>query len=379
MTLSLAETRYDRQERITWWDQGRLAASRVLVVGAGALGNELVKNLALVGVGHVDVIDMDRIEHSNLARCVFFRDGDEGQEKATVLARAANELNPLCTVRGLVMKVQQLGDATLLDYDLVVAGLDNREARLWVNAACRRLGRTWIDGAIEGLQGLARVFPPEGPCYECTLSAADFHAMSHRRSCALLSPEDIVSGKTPTNATTASMIAGVEVQEAIKILVGREDLVALNGRVWRLEGDSMMASVIGYVEDDQCMAHDWWEELDTDDHGATCLDDIAQRLHDTWGRPERILFSDDVIRVGDCPACGAETALVGARSVLPEGAGRCSECHGELPTESTTSLTMDDPLMTVPFQDWIWPDRQFVTFLSQDSEIHVVVPGGSDG
>ena len=67
------EGRYHRQNLITWWDQSRLQSARVLVVGAGALGNEIVKNLVLVGVGTVIVVDMDTIENSNLSRCVFFR------------------------------------------------------------------------------------------------------------------------------------------------------------------------------------------------------------------------------------------------------------------------------------------------------------------
>jgi adenylyltransferase/sulfurtransferase len=67
-----SESPYDRQERITWWNQKKLLASNVLVVGAGALGNEIVKNLVLVGVGNITIVDMDIIEHTNLARCVFF-------------------------------------------------------------------------------------------------------------------------------------------------------------------------------------------------------------------------------------------------------------------------------------------------------------------
>ena len=98
--VTLEESRYDRQERVSWWDQKRLKEARVLVVGAGALGNEVVKNLVLVGVGNIAVIDMDFIESSNLARCVFFRPEDEGQAKASVLAKRAGELNKDVVITG---------------------------------------------------------------------------------------------------------------------------------------------------------------------------------------------------------------------------------------------------------------------------------------
>ena len=65
--------RYSRFRLIAWWDQEKLARSRFLVVGAGALGNEVLKNLALLGVGYIHVVDFDRIEESNLTRSVLFR------------------------------------------------------------------------------------------------------------------------------------------------------------------------------------------------------------------------------------------------------------------------------------------------------------------
>ena len=80
------EDRYSRLKLIGWWDQQRLASARVLVVGAGALGNEVLKNLALVGIGHITLIDFDTIENSNLSRSVLFRAADSGKPKATVAA-----------------------------------------------------------------------------------------------------------------------------------------------------------------------------------------------------------------------------------------------------------------------------------------------------
>src|SRR5436190_20571953 len=86
--------RYSRLRLIQWWDQEKLRAAKVLVVGAGAIGNEVLKNLALLGIGHVWVIDFDCIEDSNLTRSVLFRQADRGQSKSRIAARAMQDINP---------------------------------------------------------------------------------------------------------------------------------------------------------------------------------------------------------------------------------------------------------------------------------------------
>src|SRR5262245_39630237 len=93
-TVSLAEDRFERLRRIEWWDQRLLSSAKVLVVGMGALGNEVLKHLALVGVTHVFIVDFDTIEPSNLSRSVLFRDADVGRPKVEAAAEAAHRLYP---------------------------------------------------------------------------------------------------------------------------------------------------------------------------------------------------------------------------------------------------------------------------------------------
>ena len=81
--------RYARHNLIDWFSQPQLAASKVAVVGAGAIGNEVVKNLALLGVGRVDVFDFDQVKLHNLTRSVLLREADVGQAKAQAVARRA--------------------------------------------------------------------------------------------------------------------------------------------------------------------------------------------------------------------------------------------------------------------------------------------------
>ena len=202
--MQLQEGRFARLEAIEWWNQSLLRDARVLVVGAGALGNEVVKNLALLGVGHVAIVDMDRVELSNLSRSVLFRAEDEGRPKAECAARAAQNIYPDLDARPVVGHL--LADVGLGYFrwaQIVIGALDNREARVFVNAACARVGRPWIDGGIEVLNGVVRGFrPPATACYECTMSAVDWDLLNKRRSCSLLARRALAQRGTPTTPTT---------------------------------------------------------------------------------------------------------------------------------------------------------------------------------
>lgn len=359
----LEESRYDRQERISWWDQSRLRSSKVLVVGAGALGNELVKNLVLLGIGEVDVIDMDIIEHTNLARCVFFRAGDEGKPKAQALAEAAQALNPDVKVSYFVDPVQALGSGFLRKYDVVLGGLDNREARLWVNRVCRRLGIFWIDGAIEGLHGIVQCFGSQGACYECTLTEVDWKILSHRRSCALLGVQEMIEGKTPTNATTAGIVAALQAQEAVKHLVGKEDLLALVGKQWTLLGESMTSFTSFIDEDPNCMAHEDVVTIDFEFRDAVTLRDVVSRTG--FGSDTILDLSEDFLTVKPCDACKTG-GVTGLRTMLKAGVGTCATCGSALETETRTSLTSDDAVLDLPIQELGWSRCEAVSLRSSD-------------
>lgn len=125
------EDRYSRLRLIAWWDQPKLASAKVLVIGAGALGNEVLKNLALVGVGTLYVVDCDLIEPTNLTRSILYRREDCGLPKAQIAARMMRQLNPDIVVHGIHGDVMaDIGLGLFRDVDLVIACLDNREARL---------------------------------------------------------------------------------------------------------------------------------------------------------------------------------------------------------------------------------------------------------
>src|SRR4029078_4027835 len=202
---------YSRLRLISWWDQDKLRAAKVLVVGAGALGNEVLKNLALLGIGRVYAIDFDHIENSNLTRSVLFRARDKGRPKAEAAAEALRDINPCGQVTPLTANIiPDIGLGMFRDVDVVIGCLDNREARLWVNRQCWKVGTPWIDGGIQEISGVVKVFtPPDSACYECAMTENDYRLINLRYSCPLLRREDLQAGKVPTAATIPSIVGGL--------------------------------------------------------------------------------------------------------------------------------------------------------------------------
>src|SRR3954447_15760158 len=260
------DDRFHRFKLIGWWDQEKLARAKAVVIGAGALGNEIVKNLALLGIGNLFIADKDRIENSNLSRSILYREADAGEFKATVAARAAKEIYPQMNVAAFNGDiVHDLGLGVFRWADVVIGGLDNREARLAINRAAWKVNRPWIDGAIEQIQGVARVFVPDGPCYECTMSQLDWQLLNRRRSCNLLSRPEMEGGKTPTTPTVSSIIAGVQCQEAVKLLHGMETIA---GGAWVFNGVTADSYITRFQRKDDCYSHDILQKIVTIDGGG---------------------------------------------------------------------------------------------------------------
>ena len=181
--LHIPNLRTDRLgtfELISWWEREKVQNAHVLVVGAGALGNDVIKNLALMGIGYIYIVDFDTIEAANLSRSVLFRESDNSRSKAEVAAAHARALNPQIHVQYLNGDVMtQLGLGVIRRMDVVIGCLDNREARLAINRFCYWMNKPWVDGAIQELLGLVRVFVPgQGACYECTLTEAAIRDLS---------------------------------------------------------------------------------------------------------------------------------------------------------------------------------------------------------
>ena len=334
--------RYHRQSLMAWWDQERVARSNLLVVGAGALGNEILKNLALMGAGQVLLYDMDRVAHSNLSRGVLFREEDEGDFKADVAVRRMRELNKdVNAVAHTKNLVHGAGLGVFAWADVVICGVDNREARLFINSACARTGRTWIDGAIEGLSGVVRAFRPhEGVCYECTMNETDHRLVAERRSCAMLAKEVIERGHVPTTAVAASIVGALQVQEALKVVHDQPALVGEGLHIHGLWGD---VSRVKYPRRDECAGHDHLGPLTPLGlgHADETLGALLTHAEQALGRGAVLDLSRDVVTGLTCPDCESAEPRGAVLGSLTEADAACPRCGTHRIVETTSSIGRD--------------------------------------
>jgi adenylyltransferase/sulfurtransferase len=190
--------------------QERLAASKAVIVGCGALGTVQASLLARAGVGDLRLIDRDYIEESNLQRQFLYTEADarDALPKAEAARRHLLQANSGVRIEACVDDLDPANAAELLNADVILDGTDNFETRLLINDYSVRHEIPWIYGAAVGSYGIAMPVLPGGACFRC------------------IYPEP-PSGLQPTCETAGvlgpvtSLIASFQAMEAMKILSGR--------------------------------------------------------------------------------------------------------------------------------------------------------------
>lgn len=347
--LQIPNLRSDRLatfKLISWWEREKVDAARVLVVGAGALGNEVIKNLVLMGIGHIFIVDFDTIEMANLSRSILYRESDTGREKAEVAAAQAKNINPNVQVQYLHGDIStQLGLGVFRRMDVVIGCLDNREARLAVNRFCYWMNIPWVDGAIQEFLGLVRVFiPGEGACFECTLTEQARRDLSMRYSCPLLARENVLLGKVPTTPTVASIIGAMQAQEALKII---HKLPVEAGKVVRYNGMTNEMYTSSYQAREDCESHWIYGEITELPARAdqTTLRELLQIAQADLGTDAILELDQEIILSLRCPKCmTTENVLKPISQVSFQGA-HCAVCGILREIEMSHSITGDEPFL----------------------------------
>ncbi len=340
---NLQKDRLGTFEFISWWEREKVQQAKVLVVGAGALGNEVIKNLALMGVGYIFIIDFDKIEAANLSRSVLFRESDNNRSKAEVVAARAKSINPNVHIQYLNADVTTgLGLGIIRRMDAIIGCLDNREARLAVNRFCYWMNKPWVDGAIQELLGLMRVFKPgEGACYECTLTEAALRDLSLRYSCQLLARQNVLLGKVPTTPTIASIIGGMQSQEALKLI---HDLPVQPGKVTHFNGLTNVMHTTAYVPREDCESHWTYGEVTELPARAerTTLQDLLRIARSDLGEHAVIELDQELVTSLECPNCHTLEQVLKPMSEVTFEAGHCPTCGVLRDAQFTHVITGDE-------------------------------------
>ena len=234
--------RYSRQvmlEEIGYQGQLKLKQSKVCVVGVGGLGNPIVTRLAAMGVGTLRIVDRDVIELSNLHRQTMFNEDDVGQVKVETAAKKLRKLNPDIVVEELPISIN---DYTALDVvdgcDVVVDALDSVDARYALNKACIEKKIPFVTGAAVGVTGQSfTILPKESACYHCLFPSLDEDSM----------PTCSIEGVHPS---ILSIVGGIEVSEAVKIITGKEP--SLKNKVLHIDLENLIFNFTKVSRVEEC-------------------------------------------------------------------------------------------------------------------------------
>ena len=367
----------------------RVAGLRVLVAGAGALGNEVIKNLALIGVGHLGILDRDSIEASNLTRSVLFctpeieTDMAKGTPKAELAARRAREINPDVRVAAHVCEAADFGSGALRQADVVFSCFDNEMARLELSWVCSRLNKPLVDGGlglINPSTGMVSLFPgSEGPCYACRKGGERRRMLlqdlqGREDPCGVKERLQREAAAIPTTPTMSSIVGALQVEAGIRHVLGRgEEAVAphigLSHRItlhprMHVESSTFERSPNCPLHQTESLIRDVEQRRDRVSREWTA----AQLLHETGGGAAFLNFDWPMTAHALCRGCRHEWEPLTRRARFR--GQRCPACDGDdlVETEVLTGVGVDTS----------WASRSLTALGLPAGHIHEVISSSGD-
>ncbi len=375
---------YSRLEK-TAFCRERARRLAVAVVGAGALGNEVIKNLALLGVGRLAVFDRDRLEASNLTRSVLYCMGDssrhvaEATPKARLAAIRAKELNPDVQTGWMASDIAEVGASHWREFDLVFSCLDNARARLDLSRLCLRTDRLLVDGGLglaNSSDGLISIFPGRsGPCYACRKGRqrrAELIAELYARTvpCWAKDAEARDAGFVATTPLLASAVAAFQVELGLRAAFSAEERTLDRGEAIRLRMHPAPAiSRFVFDPSPNCPLHfdtefEWLAIPGRSDQWS------VRQLLDAAGEHDSYLALDGAIVCrAVCPTCQFEWSPMRRRRCL--GTTACPAC-GDLGMRELDALTQVE-------RDSVWAERSLTELGLPTGDLHEIVTPRAGG
>jgi molybdopterin/thiamine biosynthesis adenylyltransferase/rhodanese-related sulfurtransferase len=296
--------------------QRKLKAARVLVVGAGGLGSPISLYLAAAGVGHIGLVDFDRVDESNLQRQILYTTKDVKRPKLEAAKERLTAMNPHIEVETYETRLTSENALEIMkDYDVIVDGTDNFPTRYLVNDACVLLGKPNVYGSIFRFDGQVSVFDARrGPCYRC------------------LYPEPPPPGLVPSCAeggvlgVLPGVVGALQAMETLKLILGIGQ--PLIGRLLLFDGLHMSFTELKLRKDPNCKVCDpnpsVRELIDyeafcgvTPSAGEPSMHITPEELYRKLSSGEKV-FLLDVREEVEYEICHLENAVLIPLSKLPE-------------------------------------------------------------
>lgn len=356
----------DTFQLMQWWKSEVVQQATVMVIGAGALGNETLKNLALLNIGQILIVDMDHIEHSNLCRSVLYRPSDctEKNYKAAVAARRLKEINPNIKVKAIVGNVlSDVGLGVFRRMDAIIGCVDSRIARLYVNRYAFRVGKNWIDGGIMNISGQVIHFEPHTHCYECALSENETRKIQLRLGCADVARIHQSFGSVPTTPIAASIAGALQAQEALKLIhnqaakKGEKMMKTIAGKTYYFEGiDNFNTYFDGVPTKEDCDSNFVYETiiespLSVNDTVAKTLDWCSEYFNDP--QPQIRLECELVLKISTHQSERVHEVMIPKLRIDKEIAKKYQEIEGEalMIKEMVSGIDRNFPDLNITLHD----------------------------
>jgi len=323
---------FDRQEMVIGSDASKkIETLKILVIGAGAGGNEVLKNLALMGFGFFTIVDFDPIEDSNLSRTTLFSIKDVGKSKAETAASklSAISLHNSPIIRGVNKKIQDIGKQIFLSHDIVICCVDTMDARAYINDWCVILKKPLFEMGFERFTVQISFFPNECKTDSCLREIIGFGSQSGTRlqSCSKLKMADTKLVHIPT-IQVAAALAGVLI--ASEIIMFLQTQSHLKNKMLQYIASNHRTMIVDIPQSSNCHLH---EDLDhvichTDlDPYKNSFRDLLYKLKEQKGNDVYICWSEIFIDSMDCEHCGKTMQIKRFISDVNDKERWCEECQ----------------------------------------------------
>lgn len=333
---------------------------RILCIGAGAGGNEVLKNLVLMGFGHITIVDFDHVEDSNLSRTILFRKEDIGKSKAIAAAERLREMalhdNPeIVGLHGNIM--HDFGKGIFMEHDIVLCCVDTLKARAYINDWCVRTKTPFFEMGFAEYTVDVSFFSPLGqyPNLEddfpvCLRDEMGYAYISdpsdgRRNSCSTFKVHDTALEKIPTIQVSAAMAGTLMATELVKFLSHKD---SIRNKMLMYYGRTFETQLLNIARNPDCEIHkEKMPILQIAANTDMTLGSILTILKEQTKMVPIMHLPDDFVLTGTCQSCGKTLTYNMRRKEIWDEQRWCEECRKTYP-EYESRLGFGMNLQVVP-------------------------------